>query len=288
MAEEQEFNATYRLEFPSGHVHTGITKRIDAQPQAFGSPLVLSLGTDIGAGRLECFTRSSMTFPADSSLTAFATRADLNFSFWKMFIRNGISYSLNLPGASRTFQGMPADFFVPRTDTCFLNSTQLGLVLKGYTLWTQFTKRLWGAAPALTYHDTSAEFSGQSVSFGLHTGEKQRLQFGSSSSFTNELPGLQHHFWLLYRRYAMEEKLKYEATAAADYTGKNMLFNLEVPAWQETGPFWDVSLKLAVQIRKFRLFYRINNIGDRPRTYFAPYDLPGLHFMWGVHWMLSN
>jgi hypothetical protein len=53
-------------------------------------------------------------------------------------------------------------------------------------------------------------------------------------------------------------------------------------------PIYDLGLRAAVQIRTFRLFYRMDNILNRQIAYVPGYFLPGLVFRWGFNWMIPS
>jgi hypothetical protein len=50
----------------------------------------------------------------------------------------------------------------------------------------------------------------------------------------------------------------------------------------------NLSLKTAVQIKTFSLFYKIDNILNRNYAYVPGYKMPGITFRWGVQWLLQG
>jgi hypothetical protein len=52
-------------------------------------------------------------------------------------------------------------------------------------------------------------------------------------------------------------------------------------------PIYDLQCKIAVQVRTFRLYYKMNNMLDRKIAYVPGYYLPGLTFRWGFNWLLQ-
>ena len=50
----------------------------------------------------------------------------------------------------------------------------------------------------------------------------------------------------------------------------------------------DLSLNMGVQIKSFRLFYKMNNLLNRKISYVPGYFLPGLTFRWGFHWIIPG
>jgi hypothetical protein len=50
----------------------------------------------------------------------------------------------------------------------------------------------------------------------------------------------------------------------------------------------DLRLKIAFQIKTFRIFYKIDNMLNRKNAYVPGYFLPGITFRWGFNWMLQG
>ncbi len=55
-----------------------------------------------------------------------------------------------------------------------------------------------------------------------------------------------------------------------------------------TRPMYELGLHAAIQIKSFRLFYKIDNILNRKIAYMPGYTLPGLTFRWGFNWYLPQ
>jgi hypothetical protein len=53
-------------------------------------------------------------------------------------------------------------------------------------------------------------------------------------------------------------------------------------------PIFDLHTKITVQIKTFRLFYRMDNLLNRKTAYVPGYFLPGLTFRWGFNWLLQG
>ena len=53
-------------------------------------------------------------------------------------------------------------------------------------------------------------------------------------------------------------------------------------------PIVDLHLKTAVQIKSFRLFYKIDNIFNSRFAYVPGYYMPGLVFRWGFNWLIQG
>jgi len=53
-------------------------------------------------------------------------------------------------------------------------------------------------------------------------------------------------------------------------------------------PIYDLHLKTTVQIKTFRLFYKIDNILNRRIAYLPGYYMPGLVFRWGFNWQFQG
>jgi hypothetical protein len=52
--------------------------------------------------------------------------------------------------------------------------------------------------------------------------------------------------------------------------------------------FYDLSLHAVVQIKTFRLVYKIDNMFNRRIAYVPGYELPGLTFRWGFNWLIPG
>lgn len=52
--------------------------------------------------------------------------------------------------------------------------------------------------------------------------------------------------------------------------------------------FYELSLKLSMQIQTFRLFHKIDNILNRRIAYVPGYYMPGLTFRWGFNWLIPG
>jgi hypothetical protein len=50
----------------------------------------------------------------------------------------------------------------------------------------------------------------------------------------------------------------------------------------------NLSLKTAVQIKTFSLFYKVDNILDRSFAYVPGYRMPGITFRWGFQWLIPG
>jgi hypothetical protein len=51
---------------------------------------------------------------------------------------------------------------------------------------------------------------------------------------------------------------------------------------------WDLAFKTSVQIKSFRLFYKMDNVLNRQNAYVPGYMMPGLVFRWGFDWFLER
>ena len=51
---------------------------------------------------------------------------------------------------------------------------------------------------------------------------------------------------------------------------------------------YDLHLKTTLQIKTFRLFYKVDNIFNRKIAYVPGYYMPGLVFRWGFNWLLQG
>jgi len=53
-------------------------------------------------------------------------------------------------------------------------------------------------------------------------------------------------------------------------------------------PILDLNVKTTVQIKTFRLFYKIDNVLNSPIAYVPGYFMPGLIFRWGFNWLIQG
>ncbi len=80
----------------------------------------------------------------------------------------------------------------------------------------------------------------------------------------------------------------------------HLCMDLGVVYWSERNPVdyagittWhrsiiDVNLKTTVQIKTFRLFYKIDNLFNKKIAYVPGYFMPGLIFRWGFNWLIQG
>lgn len=111
----------------------------------------------------------------------------------------------------------------------------------------------------------------------------------------------------LHSRILVSDKrpyLKARGGISYDVRGVNddhhIQLDLGVNFWSERNPvvyggesLWneeilDVYLKTAVQIKTFRLFWKIDNLLNRKVAYVPGHWMPGLVFRWGFNWMLQR
>lgn len=77
------------------------------------------------------------------------------------------------------------------------------------------------------------------------------------------------------------------ADIGLDYWSERDLENYASSAfWNRS--IYDLHLKTTVQIKSFRIFYKIDNILNRNIAYVPGYTLPGLIFRWGFNWQIQG
>lgn len=222
-----------------------------------------------------------------TSLT-HADRIEMGLNALHWFWTSDFSYSTAWKNEGLTYEGIPVEADVKEQDTSATVSGKAGIKGWGYSLWAGYA-RLWESRnPELFWRGKEKNCRDQLTMLGLNTEAKQKIQFGSTSIFANEIPTFEEHLWLLFLSSTMKGRLLYELSLSADYTSENEMIDFENAGWEKRDPFWDMSMKLSIQIRQFRMFYRIQNIFGGRRQYYAPYELPGLTFMWGIRWVLFH
>ncbi|MDD5675178.1 MAG: hypothetical protein PHC61_13500, partial [Chitinivibrionales bacterium] len=113
--------------------------------------------------------------------------------------------------------------------------------------------------------------------------------------------------WGLYSRYMLSDArpflkataaLSWEGPLAHDHAHLNADFSVNYWSVRDKIEFagaddwnreiYDCAFTLAVQIKMFRLFYKMDNLLDRRLAYVPGYWMPGLTFRWGFSWIIQG
>jgi len=109
----------------------------------------------------------------------------------------------------------------------------------------------------------------------------------SSWMFSNTKPYVKSHSTLSYQSPGRGNRQRLFIDMGFDYWSERepiLLGGIDI--WHR--PIYDLQCKITVQIRTFRLYYKINNLFDRRFAYIPGYYLPGLTFRWGFNWLLQG
>ncbi len=219
----------------------------------------------------------------------YGTRQSVGLDYPFAFAQADLAYSVAFPQASLTYAGIPLLRSRSAKDTLAQFSIQAGAQWRGFRLWLRQEETRRGGMPMLALAGHVNPPAAGATTFGLDRFDIGPIRFGEELTLNrNGWPEISNHLWASYIRMAVQNRLLIETALMADYTGRNAAADLQNRQWVELDPFWDVSLRIALQIRTFRLFYKIGNLFDSRRAYFYPYPLPGLNFQWGLHWALKG
>ncbi len=113
------------------------------------------------------------------------------------------------------------------------------------------------------------------------------LATSSSWMFADEKPYVKSHSTVSYYSPGARHRQRLFVDVAFDFWSERERITLGgIDTWNR--PIYDLNMKIAVQIKTFRLFYKIGNILDRKNAYVPGYFLPGLTFRWGFNWLLQG
>lgn len=118
-------------------------------------------------------------------------------------------------------------------------------------------------------------FTGKKVSLSstwLFTDSKPYIKSKSSLLFHIHKDGRVQHTFLSFDLMYWSKRDK------AEFAGVDK-WNREV---------WDVNFHATVQIKTFRLYYKIDNILNRQNTFVPGFYLPGLTLRWGFNWQITG
>ncbi|MBD3319749.1 MAG: hypothetical protein GF350_01495 [Chitinivibrionales bacterium] len=95
--------------------------------------------------------------------------------------------------------------------------------------------------------------------------------------------------------------LRYDITARNGR--QHIMLDLVLDYWSDRDPFeigkaedraiwsreiYDLYFKTTIQIKTFRLFYKVDNLLNRQFAYVPGYVMPGLTFRWGFNWLIQG
>lgn len=286
---EKSLSVSNRRTIFRQNLEVGINKKVTEFTREERDPLYLwaSLSPSLPYLSLRGFFRGGF-FPDSTQMTRY-TYGEANLKTGPFFIENHGSYSISFPVAESTFLNNPITWNPPAVDTTVSFGVKTGVNLKGYSVWTKFSDVYTNMPNNIYLSRNDPVNADQTVSLGLNTYEKQNIQFGSAVHFSlHGTPDRIISSWILLHRSAMEEKLLYDGMIHANHIKGILLPDLNTKTWKAIAPFWDISLKLSIQIMRFRLYYKVHNILNAPVQYYEPYRLPGLLFLWGLRWNLYN
>ncbi|MFW6254609.1 MAG: hypothetical protein ACOC41_06745, partial [Chitinivibrionales bacterium] len=122
---------------------------------------------------------------------------------------------------------------------------------------------------------------------GVQTGRLHGLSMASTWYFADRRPYIKSHSVLSFQSRLQEKYQQFFVDMVIDH-------------WSERDPIlfagntdWnrmllDISLKISVQVKTFRLFWKLDNILNRELAYVPGYRSPGLTFRWGFNWLLRG
>jgi hypothetical protein len=102
------------------------------------------------------------------------------------------------------------------------------------------------------------------------------------------------------RKPAVKAQASAAYTAHPQNTGEYIDLRLSLDYWSERDPIvfanlrdwnreiYDLNLEIAVHVKTFRFFSKIDNILNRRIAYVPGYTLPGITFRWGITWFLQR
>jgi hypothetical protein len=122
--------------------------------------------------------------------------------------------------------------------------------------------------------------TGRWKGFRLHS----RILIADTRPYIKSTTGLHYELRAAQVPYTLtiSTELDYWSGRAAAHPGAGA----HPDTWQR--PIYDVGIHSAIQIKSFRLFYKIDNFLNRKIAYMPGYPMPGLTFRWGFNWYLPQ
>ncbi len=271
-----------------GRYELGVNKKIESDKGKYSSPINLWGAFSIKLGMLTYNSLYAVTKPANYDVYTYSYRNRLRLEYKMFFTESDVFYGTLLPLKNMTFNGIPVEIISPSVDTVFTHSHTVGVRMGGYCVNAKYGQIYQNQPYVFAMGENYLPVSDMFYSLGIYTYKNMPLEFGSSFMFTNGYMKFKQHTWMLLKRMAVHKRLKYESYVSADYVSAQKLPDLKNNVWIKVNPFWDISLKFTIQIKDFRLFYKINNLFDSRIKYYEPYPVPGLNFLYGVRWTLKG
>ena len=108
--------------------------------------------------------------------------------------------------------------------------------------------------------------------------------------FSDAQPFLKAQAALSYEAGFREGRGHFRTDLVLDYWGPrdDLKFGDKAlwPVWRRE--IYDVSLHSSIQIRTFRMYYKVDNLLNRRIAYVPGHELPGLTLRWGFNWMIQG
>ena len=118
-------------------------------------------------------------------------------------------------------------------------------------------------------------------------GQWHGLSVASRWMFSDARPYLKARANLSYRAHPLNGREHLLVDLAFDYwSRRDTLTYGGANDWNRE--VLDLSLKAAVQIKTFSLFYKIDNVLNRNYAYIPGYRMPGITFRWGFQWLIQG
>jgi hypothetical protein len=113
------------------------------------------------------------------------------------------------------------------------------------------------------------------------------IALSSSWMFSNTRPYIKSHSAVSFHSPGRAKRQRLFIDVGLDYwSWREPLDYGGTDTWNR--PIYDVNAKFAVQIKTFRLYYKISNILNRKNAYVPGYFLPGITYRWGFNWLLGG
>ena len=118
-------------------------------------------------------------------------------------------------------------------------------------------------------------------------GQWHGLSAASRWMFSDSRPFIKVQTNISYKAHPLEGKEHILLDLIHDYwSNRDTLTYGQVSNWNRE--ISNLSFKIAVQIKTFSLFYKIDNFLNRKFAYVPGYWMPGLTFRWGFQWLIQG
>lgn len=113
------------------------------------------------------------------------------------------------------------------------------------------------------------------------------LALSSRWLFSDRMPYVKGRTLFSFQSSLKERRPRLFLDLAFEYWSiRNAVDFAGIDTWNRS--IMDLYLKMAVQIKTFRLFYKIDNIFNRKMAFIPGYYMPGLTFRWGFNWAIKG